>query len=52
MSPPSTEGVLHDWRYGQTQAEQLCAALMHLEGFESVDPQHPLGGPDEAKDIL
>ncbi|HZE81027.1 MAG TPA: hypothetical protein VE604_08995 [Candidatus Polarisedimenticolia bacterium] len=25
---------------------------MHLEGFESVDPQHPLGGPDETKDIL
>ncbi|MGA9042610.1 MAG: hypothetical protein WB421_18910 [Terriglobales bacterium] len=52
MNPPSMESVLHDWRYGQTQAERLCAALMHLEGFESVDPQHPLGGPDERKDIL
>lgn len=47
-----TEAVLHDWRYGQTQAERLCAAIMHLEGFEGVDPQHPLGGPDENKDIL
>jgi hypothetical protein len=52
MSPASTENVLHDWRNGQTQAERLCAALMHLDGFESVDPQHPLGGPDETKDIL
>lgn len=52
MNPPSTETVLHDWRYGQPQAERLCAAIMHLEGFESVDPQHPLGGPDETKDIL
>jgi len=52
MTRPTTESVLHDWRYGQTQAERLCAALMHIDGFESVDPQHPLGGPDEKKDIL
>jgi hypothetical protein len=48
----STESVLHDWRYGQTQAERLCAALMHLEGYAPVDPQHPLGGQDAGKDIL
>ena len=52
MSLPSTESVLHDWRYGQPQAERLCAALMHIEGFESIDPQHPLGGPDETKDVI
>lgn len=48
----TTESALRDWRYGQTQAERLVVALLHLEGFEAVDPQHPLGGPDGLKDVL
>jgi fido (protein-threonine AMPylation protein) len=48
----STESVLRDWRYGQAQAERMVAALLHLESFESVDPQHPLGGRDGLKDVL
>lgn len=48
----TTESALRDWRYGQTQAERLVASLLHLEGFEAVDPQHPLGGPDGLKDVL
>ena len=52
MSQQSTESVLKEWRFGSTQAERLCADLLHLEGYESVDPQHPLGGPDERKDIV
>ncbi len=48
----TTESALRDWRYGQAQAERLVAALLHLEGFEGVDPQHPLGGPDGLKDVL
>ena len=48
----TTESALRDWRYGQTQAERLVAALLHLEGFEAVDPQHPLGGQDGLKDVL
>jgi hypothetical protein len=51
MSSASTEGTLRDWRYGNTQAERLCAALLHLESFEDVNPQHPLGGPDGLKDV-
>src|SRR5215469_15167213 len=51
MSSASTEGTLRDWRYGSAQAERLCAALLHLESFEDVDPQHPLGGPDGLKDV-
>ena len=51
MSSASTEGTLRDWRNGSTQAERLCAALLHLESFEDVDPQHPLGGPDGLKDV-
>jgi len=48
----STEGVLRDWRYGQLQAERLCSGLLHVEGYEAVDPQSPLGGPDGLKDVL
>ena len=47
----STESVLREWRYGQTQAERLVAAILHLESFEAIDPQHPLGGPDGLKDV-
>lgn len=47
-----TELVLSGWRYGQTQAERLAANILIIEGFESVDPQCPLGGPDGLKDIL
>lgn len=47
-----TELKLLNWRDGQTKAERLCANILSLEGFSSVDPQCPLGGPDGAKDIL
>lgn len=52
MSRASTETVLRDWRYGQPQAERLCSGLLHVEGYEAVDPQCPLGGPDGLKDVL
>jgi fido (protein-threonine AMPylation protein) len=47
-----TEAKIRDWRFGTTQAERMCAALLNLEGYEEVDPQHPLGGPDGLKDVL
>lgn len=40
------------WEKGSGDAERLCADLLRIEGFEDVDPQHPLGGPDGGKDIL
>jgi fido (protein-threonine AMPylation protein) len=52
MNRIGTETVIQDWRYGQVQAERLCAELLHLEGYQSVDPQCPLGGPDGLKDVL
>lgn len=52
MSKLPTEIILRDWRRGQTEAERLCAALMHAEGFAWIDPQCPLGGPDGRKDVL
>lgn len=48
----TTESVLRDWRFGQTQAERLCSGILSIEGFHSVDPQHPLGGPDGIKDVV
>lgn len=48
----TTESTLKNWRFGQAQAERLAAAILHIEGFEDIDPQHPLGGPDGTKDLL
>lgn len=47
-----TELKLKVWRGDQIIAERLAAAVLHLEGFSSVDPQCPLGGPDGLKDVL
>ncbi len=52
MSALQTEAVLRDWRFGPVQAERLVGALLHLEEYADVDPQHPLGGPDGLKDVL
>jgi hypothetical protein len=48
----TTEAQLRDWRAGQVGAERLAAAILHLEAFEEIDPQAPLGGPDGRKDFL
>lgn len=47
-----TELRLLFWRDGSTQAERLAAAVLRLSGYEAIDPQSPLGGPDGKKDIL
>jgi len=41
-----TELKLRFWRGDQIGSERLAAALLHLDGFSSVDPQCHLGGPD------
>ncbi len=48
----STESELRDWRDGQTNAERLCAGILAISGYADIDPQAPLGGPDDKKDIL
>ena len=48
----NTEIHLINWRGGNVQAERLGAKILIMEGFESVDPQCPLGGPDGLKDII
>jgi len=47
-----TELRLSFWRDGQTKAERLAAAALRLSGYEEIDPQSPLGGPDGSKDLL
>jgi hypothetical protein len=46
------EFKLSNWRDGNVAAERMAGAILHLEGFSSVDPQCPLGGPDGGKDLL
>jgi hypothetical protein len=43
---------LSSWTAGQAQAERLAAQILHVEGFKSLDPIHPLGGKDGVKDIV
>jgi hypothetical protein len=47
-----TELRLLFWRDGSTQAERLAASALGLLGYEEIDPQSPLGGPDGTKDIV
>ncbi|MHA4895632.1 Fic family protein [Pedobacter sp. PWIIR3] len=47
-----TEIKLLHWREGQPKAERLAANLLDLDGFTSIDPQCPLGGPDGIKDVI
>lgn len=37
---------LRDWTYGSAPSERLAAQILHHEGFEAIDPSHPLGGKD------
>lgn len=42
---------LLEWDKGQTPAERLAAIILHNEGFQNIDPSHPLGGRDGLKDM-
>lgn len=57
MSSRRTEGRetwarLREWDRDQSAAERLSAHILRVEGFRSIDPSHPLGGPDGLKDII
>ena len=47
-----TEVRLVAWRDGSTQAERLSAAILKLAGYEEINPQAPIGGPDGGQDVL
>ena len=43
---------LLNWDRGQAPSERLAAILLSKEGFQGVDPSHPLGGKDGLKDMI
>lgn len=43
---------LKDWDRDQKASERLSAQIIRVEGYTSIDPSHPLGGPDGLKDIV
>jgi len=43
---------LKEWTKGSKEAERLASQTLRFEGFKFLDPSHPLGGPDQGKDII
>ncbi len=57
MSRRQTEGGetwrrLREWDRGQAPSERMAAHILRVEGYETIDPSHPLGGQDGLKDIV
>lgn len=53
MTSPRWDETWHrllQWTNGQGPSERLAAQILLREGFESLDPSHPLGGPDRGQD--
>ncbi len=40
------------WTKGSKASERLSGHILAAEGFQSIDPSHPLGGPDGLKDFV
>lgn len=38
------------WTMGQAPSERLAAQILAHEGYEDIDPSHPLGGKDGGRD--
>lgn len=43
---------LREWTNGQARSERLAAQILLHEGYNSLDPSHPLGGKDGGKDAV
>jgi len=43
---------LQEWTKGQAAAERLSNHIIDSDGYESIDPSHPLGGRDGIKDMV
>ncbi len=43
---------LLNWTNGQAPSERLGAQILSSEGFEGLDPAHPLGGRDGGQDAV
>jgi len=52
LRPDETYHRLLFWTYDQALSERLAGHLLAAEGYESLDPSCPLGGPDQGADAL
>ncbi len=52
IRPDETWHRLLSWTYGQAPSERLAAQILIYENYENIDPSHPLGGKDGAKDAV
>lgn len=52
QSGRETWNRLLEWDTGQTASERLAGHILRMEGFQSIDPTHPLGGRDSGKDLF
>lgn len=52
MAGRETWRRLLEWDRGQAAAERLASHVLRMEGFQAVDPSHPLGGPDGLRDVI
>ncbi len=43
---------LLEWDRGQAASERLATTILSSNGFQNVDPSHPLGGKDGLKDMV
>lgn len=41
---------LREWTNGQAPSERMAAQILSEEGYEGIDPSHPLGGRDGGRD--
>lgn len=48
----NTYQILINWDKGQAFAERMSAKIIGIEGYQEIDPQSPVGGPDGTKDII
>lgn len=47
-----TRHRLVEWDKGQASSERLAVTLLRSDGYQNIDPSHPLGGKDGGKDAL
>lgn len=45
-----TQFRLLEWTQAQPPSERLAAQILDAEGYEDIDPSHPLGGKDGGRD--
>jgi hypothetical protein len=50
LRPDETYHRLLWWTHGQAPSERVSGHILRAEGYEGIDPSHPLGGSDQGAD--